>query len=297
MPEPEQSMLRDGDVVLKPETDPPGEMTFLVEHEGDPAGTVSVRQVEHGRGELSWTLPATDPDRAIETRALRLLMRYAFEELGLLRLEAYVAPDDVRSLRLAGRIGMRREGVLRRRGTVGDEQHDAVLLARLVDDPSPQSRDGFIGLLNAALPTKRVIAQGLLRNQRGQVLLCELTYKPEWDLPGGVVEPGESPAQGVVREVGEELGIDVAVHRLVTVNWLPPWRGWDDACAFVFDLGVVGDDIPMRLQPTEIVAVHWCDPREIADRAAAATATLLGHLTTNPDTAPYLEIGAEQPLP
>ena len=297
MAEPEQPTLRDGDVVLRPQSDQPGDVAFGVVGAGEPAGSVAVRVVGNGRGELTWTLSAADHERAIETRALRLVMRYAFDELALSRLEAYVAADDQRSLRLAARTGMRREGVLRRREAVAGERRDHVLLARLIDDPPPQTRDGFIGLLNAALPTKRVIAQGLLHDARGRVLLCELTYKREWDLPGGVVEPGESPAQGLVREVREELGIDVMVQRLVTVNWLPPWRGWDDACAFVFDLGVVADGTTMALQPTEIVAVHWCQPRDVAKHAAAATATLLDHLAAHPDTAPYLEIGAEPPLP
>ena len=48
-------------------------------------------------------------------------------------------------------------------------------------------------MLNAKLPTKRNIAQGLLRNERGEILLCQLTYKAEWDLPGGVIAPNESP--------------------------------------------------------------------------------------------------------
>lgn len=52
----------------------------------------------------------------------------------------------------------------------------------------------FIARLNERLPTKRVIAQGTLCNERGEVLLCELTYKREWDLPGGVVDKFESPA-------------------------------------------------------------------------------------------------------
>ena len=34
----------------------------------------------------------------------------------------------------------------------------------------------FIGQLNDRLPTKRVIAQGILRNERDDVLLCQLTY-------------------------------------------------------------------------------------------------------------------------
>ena len=77
----------------------------------------------------------------------------------------------------------------------------------------------------------------MLRNPAGEVLLCELSYKKEWDLPGGVVDPGESPATCVEREVEEELGIQVTAGRLLAVNWLPPWRGWDDALLYLFDLG------------------------------------------------------------
>lgn len=274
-------------------------VNFVVVHNHQPAGSVEVRQVGDRRGELSWTLYAGFRGRGLATTAVRMLMRYAFEDLGLIRLEAHVDPANVRSLRLAAHCGMRREGLLRRRETVGGVRRDHVLLARLADDPAPQSRDGFIGLLNAALPTKRVIAQGILRNDAGQVLLCELTYKRDWDLPGGVVEPGESPAQGLVREVHEELGIAVEVQRLATVNWLPPWRGWDDACTFVFELGMLTADQQslLRLQLAEVVAVHWCGPDDVAARGAPATATMLSYLATHPSAAPYLEIGAEPPVP
>ena len=103
---------------------------------------------------------------------------------------------------------------------------------------SERERLRRISILNARLPKKRTIGQGVLRNPAGEVLLCELSYKKEWDLPGGVVDPGESPATCVEREVEEELGIHVTAGRLLAVNWLPPWRGWDDAMLYLFDLGV-----------------------------------------------------------
>ena len=56
------------------------------------------------------------------------------------------------------------------------------------DLSTDSGRIAFNKLLNNRLPTKRNIAQGLLRNERGEILLCELTYKKDWDLPGGVVE-------------------------------------------------------------------------------------------------------------
>ncbi|MBT9253978.1 NUDIX hydrolase [Phycicoccus sp. MAQZ13P-2] len=133
-----------------------------------------------------------------------------------------------------------------------------------------------IAILNARLPKKRNIAQGLLRNPAGEVLLCELSYKKEWDLPGGVVDPGEPPALTVAREVDEELGLEVAVGGLVAVNWLPPWRGWDDAHLFLFDLGVFEGELdPARFLPREIAGAHWVRPEAAAEHVAPYTARML----------------------
>ena len=147
-----------------------------------------------------------------------------------------------------------------------------------------------IAILNARLPKKRNIAQGLLRNPAGEVLLCELSYKKEWDLPGGVVDPGEPPAGTVVREVEEELGIDVAVQGLLAVNWLPPWRGWDDAHLFLFDLGVhdTGELDPARFLRREIAGVHWVDPRHAGPHLAPYTARML-EVTAGAEHTLYLE--------
>ncbi len=147
-----------------------------------------------------------------------------------------------------------------------------------------------IAVLNARLPKKRNIAQGLLRNPAGQVLLCELTYKKEWDLPGGVVDPGEPPAVTVVREVREELGIAVTAGGLVAVNWLPPWRGWDDAHLFLFDLGVheTGELDPARFLRREIAGVHWVEPARAVRHVAPYTARML-EVTATAGRTLYLE--------
>ncbi len=239
-------------------------VSFLVESGGEIAGTVEVRQKGDQVGELSWAVFPDHRRRHVATRAVRLLIDYCFADLGLVRVDARVEPTNIASLRTAGRAGLRREGMMRQAETTGGVRRDYVLLARLVDDPSPHQREGFTAVLNAGLPTKRVIAQGLVRSTTGKVLLCELTYKREWDLPGGVVDRHESPAQGLRREIVEELGVELPNHGLLLVNWLPPWRGWDDACQFVFDLGV-HDEVAMAdmvLQPREIAAIHWCSLAE-----------------------------------
>jgi mutator protein MutT len=46
------------------------------------------------------------------------------------------------------------------------------------------------------------------------VLLVKARDKNNWQLPGGRLEPGETPAQAVVREVREETGLRARVGRL-----------------------------------------------------------------------------------
>lgn len=44
-----------------------------------------------------------------------------------------------------------------------------------------------------------------------------------WEFPGGKVEPGESLEQGLVREISEELGVDIQIHDCVEA---PTAQGW-----------------------------------------------------------------------
>lgn len=134
-------------------------------------------------------------------------------------------------------------------------------------------RAAFRAYLNGKLPRKRAISQLLLRDTDGKVLLCSLTYKSDWDLPGGVVEVGESPRIAAAREVEEELGLLVEPGRLVLTDWLPAWGGWDDAVCLVFDGGVVKDDFleTAVLQTREIASIQFCSPDDVREHAADFT--------------------------
>ncbi len=167
--------------------------------------------------------------------------------------------------------------------------------AKRPDLGTERGRLAFNKVLNSRLPKKRLIAQGLLRTDGDRVLLCELTYKKAWDLPGGVVDPGESPADCVAREIHEELGIDVTVGRLLAVNWLPPYRGWDDALLCLFDLGHVPEMLveDMTLEPREIRSVHWADAATIEANVAPYTARMISEVETgHREQVAYLENSA-----
>ena len=57
----------------------------------------------------------------------------------------------------------------------------------------------------------------VIRDGRGRFLLVQRANEPGrglWSLPGGRVEPGESDAQALRREVAEEVGLHVQVGKL-----------------------------------------------------------------------------------
>jgi ADP-ribose pyrophosphatase YjhB (NUDIX family) len=58
----------------------------------------------------------------------------------------------------------------------------------------------------------KVAVKALIRNGEGKVLVCMNSYPGEpWDLPGGTLNAGEHPHDALVREVKEELGVDIEV--------------------------------------------------------------------------------------
>ena len=59
-------------------------------------------------------------------------------------------------------------------------------------------------------------------NGAGEVLLVRRADNGRWTLPAGILEPGEEPARGCVREVLEETGVIARVVRLAGVGTTDP---------------------------------------------------------------------------
>jgi 8-oxo-dGTP pyrophosphatase MutT (NUDIX family) len=225
---------------------------------------IDVRTVAEGIARLAWSHEHTIED--VRRSVADALAEHA-------RVETWVDPDDKTGQRLATWSGMHREGVMRG-VTVGDEAVDRIVYARLSTDAPLDQPGGFRSLLNSFLPRKRAISQMLIRDEDGRVLICQLTYKTDWDLPGGVVEVGESPRLAVSREVDEELGLTITAGDLLLTDWLPPWGGWDDAVCLVFDGGVHDAAIVETIvkQEREIRDAQFCTPEQVRERATDFTA-------------------------
>lgn len=61
------------------------------------------------------------------------------------------------------------------------------------------------------------VVGAIVRNEDGQVLLQRRSDNGQWGIPGGIIDPGEAPAQTVVREVLEETGLVVRPQKLIGV--------------------------------------------------------------------------------
>jgi 8-oxo-dGTP diphosphatase len=98
---------------------------------------------------------------------------------------------------------------------------------------------------------KLVSGAALLRDDRGRILIVNPTYKPGWEIPGGIAEEDEPPSVACHREVLEELGLDRQVGRLLSVEWRPPRVPFGDGLHFIFDGGLIS--------PAEVEAIRLPD--------------------------------------
>jgi 8-oxo-dGTP diphosphatase len=174
-------------------------------------GVVGLR-VDAGQrcGRLGYWVGRRFWGHGVATEAAGRLARWALANLNLDRLEAGVITDNPASAAVLRRIGFREIG----EGT--DE-----FLARGGEHPVwrfEATRDDIFGhaeptLEDAGKPMLLVAACALI-DADGRVLLAR---RPEgktmaglWEFPGGKLHAGETPEAALIRELREELGIDVS---------------------------------------------------------------------------------------
>jgi RimJ/RimL family protein N-acetyltransferase len=114
-----------------------GGALFAVEHDGSLVGSMGVLGLRDGVAAAGyWTL-AAQRGRGFTGEALRVLRDWAFDELGVRRLELIADPANTGSCRVAESAGLHAEGVLRQRYLHRGVPGDVVLYALLATDPRP----------------------------------------------------------------------------------------------------------------------------------------------------------------
>jgi 8-oxo-dGTP pyrophosphatase MutT (NUDIX family) len=85
----------------------------------------------------------------------------------------------------------------------------------------------FLAEIRAHLGTRLLLlpsVAAIVRDDAGRILLQKRSDNGAWDLPAGAIDPGEAPAQTIVREVYEETGLIVVPERILGVFGGPGFR-------------------------------------------------------------------------
>ena len=203
----------------------------------------------------------------VATEAATRLVSWAFANLEIDRITAAVATDNPASAAVLQRIGFQKTGA--------GHQHFA---SRSTDLPIwlfEANRDDIFGhaeVVSIEPGTKPLllVAACALVDVDGRVLLAR---RPEgkkmaglWEFPGGKLNPGETPEQALIRELKEELGIDVAAaclapfafashayegfHLLMPLFLCRRWKGTP--------------------KPREMQTLAWVSPRRLSEYRDAA---------------------------
>jgi len=85
--------------------------------------------------EIGYWIVKDEEGKGIISAATKLLIEYAFDELGMNRIEIRCSTENQRSAAVPLRLGFRKEGEFRQAELIHDRLHDFNIYALLADDP------------------------------------------------------------------------------------------------------------------------------------------------------------------
>ena len=114
------------------------------------------------------------------------------------------------------------------------------------------------------LPGKRMASGALFFNARQKILIVKPTYREGWLVPGGVIERDESPYQACLREIREELGLNLSLQRLLCFEYRPAYDLKSESIHFMFYGGVLDESTiqTINLPQDELSACRFCERAE-----------------------------------
>ena len=109
-------------------------------------------------------------------------------------------------------------------------------------------------------------AGGIVTNPKGESLLI---YRNEhWDLPKGMIEPGETPEIGAIREVEEETGlVSPIIEKLLLTSYhvYNLYGGWHIKKTYWYEMSCDSDSALTPQIEEGIIECRWCGKEERAE--------------------------------
>lgn len=117
----------------------------------------------------------------------------------------------------------------------------------------------------AEQPKKLIGVKVVVKSSDGRVLVVKPNYKPTWQLPGGVVEAGESPLSAAKRELHEETSIVCNENDLKFIDLA--FRADEDVLLLLYELLPTQDsEQKITVQDAELETYEWIAPQDVPTR-------------------------------
>ena len=164
-------------------------------------------------GQLGYWVGRAYWGHGVATEAARRLTSWGFANLPIDLIVAEVTEGNDASCRVLRRIGFHESGTgVRSSLTTGDD-HLVTVFEATRDDIFGRPEAPAADAANPGAKPLLLVAACALVDVDGRILLAR---RPEgkkmaglWEFPGGKLNPGETPEAALIRELREELGIDV----------------------------------------------------------------------------------------
>jgi 8-oxo-dGTP diphosphatase len=150
----------------------------------------------------------------VATEAAKRLVSWGFANLPLDRIAAEVTEGNDSSRAVLRHVGFRETGTGVRESLTTGTAHTVTVFEATRDDIFGRPEAPAAEAANPDAKPLLLVAACALVDVDGRVLLAR---RPEgkkmaglWEFPGGKLNPGETPEAALIRELKEELGIDVA---------------------------------------------------------------------------------------
>lgn len=145
------------------------------------------------------------------------------------------------------------------------------------------------------LAKRHMAAAVMIFNEKGELLVLKPSYRDNWLLPGGVVEHGETLLQAAVREVKEEIGVDMKIKSIRCVDMKPGQGMMPDSVQSIFESEIISNAqlSDIQLDNEEITEYAFLPLQEALKRITPTAAVRIGQalVAREQNTVFYLEDG------
>jgi mutator protein MutT len=131
------------------------------------------------------------------------------------------------------------------------------------------------------LAVPRLGVGAVIRNDRGEILMVLRNREPEkdtWSIPGGKIDIYETMEHGVVREIKEEVNLDIAVIGvLCTAETIRPEKA-EHWVSVIYEAEIVGGELRNMEEGGAIGAIDWFPLHRLPDKLTSFTTAAVAAL-------------------